>query len=322
MLYDFAMGQLDRERQAAVEDFLKTDKESQGILEGIRAGLAYAEQIGRLELKNETLQHIRESENAISLGRKYSSWSEWPDSLRWSITAITLSTVVAALVAVIPWAKLPSLKPAKKQETIQIAEIPHPNEQQIESVQEHQEGDTAAEEQGSGDEEGDDTDAPTPPSAIASRDEKRSAPAVKSVATAKTARAESADESDSESDESSSRGEEKLNAGNAASATMSKEAKPKGFVYRAFMTLSNLDELGPKITDNITELGGEKAGEVELGWKRGSGRYYHFAMPQENEEKLLEKLRAYGPVRISKDPHSRVMPPGQVRFILWVESAR
>ena len=86
------------------------------------------------------------------------------------------------------------------------------------------------------------------------------------------------------------------------------------------MTLPDLEKLGPKITADIEQLGGEKAGEVELGWKRGTGRYYHFAIPEANQEKLLERLRAYGPVRLSKDAHPRVMPKGQVRFILWVEA--
>jgi hypothetical protein len=94
----------------------------------------------------------------------------------------------------------------------------------------------------------------------------------------------------------------------------------RGYVYRAFMTLADLENVAPKITQQIKELGAEKAGEVELGWRRGSGRYYHFSMPESNEQRLLETLRGYGPVRISKDPHPRVMPEGQVRFILWVES--
>jgi hypothetical protein len=94
----------------------------------------------------------------------------------------------------------------------------------------------------------------------------------------------------------------------------------RGFVYRAFMTLADIENVAPKITQQLKELGAEKAGEVELGWRRGSGRYYHFSMPESNEQRLLENLRGYGPVRISKDPHPRVMPDGQVRFILWVES--
>jgi hypothetical protein len=94
----------------------------------------------------------------------------------------------------------------------------------------------------------------------------------------------------------------------------------RSFVYRAFMTLSDLEDITPKITQQIKELGAEKAGEVELGWRRGSGRYYHFTIPENSEQRLLESLRVYGPVRISKDPHPRLMPEGQVRFILWIES--
>jgi hypothetical protein len=95
----------------------------------------------------------------------------------------------------------------------------------------------------------------------------------------------------------------------------------QGVVNRAFMSIDRLDELAPKIVVQIKELGAEKAGEVELGWKRGTGRYFHFAIPETNEARLLEVLRAYGPVRISKDVHPRVMPPGQLRFILWIESS-
>ena len=102
--------------------------------------------------------------------------------------------------------------------------------------------------------------------------------------------------------------------------TEKKDAKAKGFVYRAFMSITNVDEASEQIVQQIKELGGVKAGEVELGWKRGSLRYFHFTMPQANEELLLEQLRAYGPVRISKDPHPRVMPEGQVRFILSIDA--
>jgi len=109
----------------------------------------------------------------------------------------------------------------------------------------------------------------------------------------------------------------------AGAAVASKTGKPQGFVYRAFMTLDDLDTLGPKITQLVQELGGVKAGEVELGWKKGNSvRYYHFSIPDDNQEKLVEQLQTYGPVRISKDPHPRIMPKGQVRFILWVEAPK
>lgn len=314
MLYDYVVGRLDADRVAAVEEFLKTDQECRAILEGIQAAQTYAEQLKRTEIKSEVVAALKESENAVSLGRKYSSWREWPESLRWSISALAISALVAALVVVTPWQKLrlPGLKDfsqKKASDVVELAEVPHANEKQLETALETAETEPSTEESGSGDEEMDvaaegqpapggknmaalplPTSTPTPvPTPIVTA----KAPAPTPVASKPVA---------------------------AADTTASKkEAKTKSFVYRAFMNLADLEEVGPKIAEHITELGGSKAGEVELGWKRGNGHYYHFSLPEENEEKLLEKLRAYGPVRMSKDPHPRVMPPGQVRFILWVE---
>ncbi|MCM2280431.1 MAG: hypothetical protein NDI61_01135, partial [Bdellovibrionaceae bacterium] len=98
-----------------------------------------------------------------------------------------------------------------------------------------------------------------------------------------------------------------------------KEAKPKGFVYRAFMNVASVDEVTPEVTKQLESLGGEKAGEVPLGWRKGAGSYFHFTISETHVEEVTKLLRTYGPVRISKDPHPRVMPTGQVRFILWVE---
>ncbi len=329
MLYDYAVDRLDEDRRAAVDEFLKTDKECQKILEGIRAALVFTESLGKTQLRTDIAFHVRESENAISLSRKYSSWKEWPEALRWSLTAIGVSVVVAGVVAIIPWNKIPSLRP-KRSDTIEVAAIARPTDKQIEAAQEQQEMEPAAPgaDEGSGDDvidtpdvadvgkptarppmEGDhdEGEGPVPVSAI----KPTPAPTPKSTGTpVQVAATKSAEPAKAPMSEEAETEPEK------------KEAKAKGFVYRAFMNLSNLDEIGPKITEHIIELGGEKAGEVELGWKRGSGRYYHFAVPEENEEKLLEKLRAYGPVRISKDPHPRVMPQGQLRFILWVDAAR
>lgn len=99
-----------------------------------------------------------------------------------------------------------------------------------------------------------------------------------------------------------------------------KEGQRKGYVYRLFMDLSRLDQLTQPIAQKIKGLGGEKAGDVPLGWKRGEGSYYHFTLPETNYANLLAQLKSYGPVRISKDAHPRVMPEGTIRLILWIES--
>jgi len=332
MLYDYAVGRLDSERKQAVEEFLAGDKDSARLLEGIRGGLEYSDRLAATEVKAEVLAHLSEAESAISLGRRYSYWREWPDSVRWSITAVFVSILLAGLVAVIPWKNFPAVRgmlasvlKVKKPDVIEIAQLTRPSEEdQAEVHQDQQEGDTAIEE-GSGDEEMDMADEGAPPEGHV----QQAPPGVAAKPPAPSplqlplpvAVTGSVAASPGQAAKPGATPLAKVAADEETQAPAAKENKPKGFVYRAYMTLGNLDDLGPKITEHITELGGEKAGEVELGWKRGTGRYYHFTVPEEGEEKLLEKLRAYGPVRISKDPHPRIMPEGQVRFILWIEAA-
>jgi hypothetical protein len=318
MLYEYAIDRLDPERRQAVEEFLATDKECRDILEGIRAALEFSGRLSTIRVSATVSENLKDSENLVSLGRRYSSWKEWPESLRWSVMAIAISSVVAGTVALIPWQMIPGFRDQRPKEYIEIAQIPNSNSQLV-AVEEAPDFEGAEASEGSGDEFIDDGKLPPPAAgkiakssedrgdgqsgapvpALVMKDKKGAADIQKPVSEAAAA-AEASEES---------------------ASSRKDQGKAKGFVFRAFMTLRDLEVLGPKITTNIQEFGGQKAGEVELGWKRGSGRYYHFSLPEANESGLLEKLRAYGPVRISKDPHPRVMPAGQVRFILWVESA-
>lgn len=346
MLYDFAIDQLDSERKQAIEEFLEKDRECQDLLEAIRRGLQYSDQLSATSIKPEILAQLRESENAISLGRRYSKWASWPETIRWSVTALSVSAVVAAIVALVPWQRM-AFQRGKPSDTIEIAKIPNDAVDRLKDLQESNEPPVPNEsDEGSGDEgfpiaaqppgdgtqdhSGDHEDAPpTKPKqnvvsaptplvkAEAAKPTIIMAPAPSVVAAPGAKATPIVIMATNEGTQSVGASQD----GTSEHASEKKDAKAKGFVYRAFMTLNNLEVIGPKITELIREGGGEKAGEVELGWKRGAGRYYHFSLPQDNEERLLEQLRAYGPVRLSKDPHPRIMPQGQVRFILWIESA-
>lgn len=361
MIYDYATGQLDTERRAALEEFLATDTESQVLLKNIERAQGYCEKLKKVSVDAETLLQLQEAESAVSLGKRYSSWKEWPETLRWSITAIALSAVVAGSVALVPWSKLsPSKKSGAGPETVEVAQIPQPKSEDTTEVAANEDngsGDEAPEDmndEGSGDDVADSGDdesgapskealaaiaaaqkqkaTPTPtatPVAVAANKVGgltppasigRSTPAPFVSVNLPTAPAQKP-AAPAPTPAPASNASTKLTMSVTADSHAAGDAKARGFVYRAFMTLDNLEEIGPKITSDIVALGGEKAGEVELGWRRGSGRYYHFALPEDNEKKILERLQVYGPVRISKDPHPRIMPPGKVRFILWIDSA-
>ncbi|MCB0356216.1 MAG: hypothetical protein KDD40_04375, partial [Bdellovibrionales bacterium] len=95
----------------------------------------------------------------------------------------------------------------------------------------------------------------------------------------------------------------------------------KGELYRAFMTLDNIDTVTQEFIDKISQLGGEKAGKVRLGWRKKDGSYFHFEMDESKLEDLENFFKTYGALRIYKDPHWRVMPEGKIRIILWVEDS-
>lgn len=109
----------------------------------------------------------------------------------------------------------------------------------------------------------------------------------------------------------------------AAPEPKKQDAKPvearKGEIIRATLTSQQVEEWTPLVVDKILSLGGIKAGEVQLGWKRKGGSYFHFSLPEANYETLKEYLQTLGPVRIVREPHPRVMPEGTIRLILWIE---
>ena len=311
MLYDFATDRLDPDRKDAIEEFLKNDKECRNLLDAIHRGGEYAEKLSGTKLKSDLVHQLMDAENVLSLGKRYSSPMQWPDSIRWSLMAIVISSLVAATVALVPWNKMPTFQ-SKPTDTIEIAKLHGPPEptkgdvppEAAETLPEDNE------QHGSGDDVEDEGPEAAQAAKVVANQKQPPTPAPPPLA----------DQGDRGREGKPVTPNEEIAKAQASAAGEKHDPKAKGFVYRAFMTLNDLETLGPKLSEQIIELGGEKAGEVELGWKRGTGRYYHFALPESNEEKILEILRAYGPVRISKDPHPRVMPKGQVRFILWVES--
>lgn len=95
--------------------------------------------------------------------------------------------------------------------------------------------------------------------------------------------------------------------------------KPQGELLRIAMKVSSIENNADEIVAKIKDLGGAKAGQVELGWRKATGNYFHFSLPEENYTALLQFLGGYGSVRMNKTAHARVMPEGQIRVILWIE---
>jgi hypothetical protein len=101
------------------------------------------------------------------------------------------------------------------------------------------------------------------------------------------------------------------------------EQKMAGFVWRGSLKVEELnDDLAQRVTKVITDLGGTKAGQVELGYHQGQQRYYHFILPEENYEKFLSVLNEEGIVQLTKERHPRVIRSGHMRIIMTVEESK
>ena len=297
MLYDYICGDMDEERRAAVTACLAVDRETQEAHDAILSGLTAADSLSHAEPSDELLETLLRAESALSLGRRYSRWSNWPKALRWSGAAVALLAMVSLAVVLAPWRLLrghqaqgPHGEPVN---AVVLAPIANGSAARIGPDAETDEGDRkpivpdevqkAAQSQTVTETSGDEDEPQTP------------APAAAAVAAAPPPK----------------------EAPEEAHVT-----KATSFVYRAWLSTANVEGATADVIAAIRELGGEKAGEVELGWHRGSGSYFHFTLPQKNEQELMDRLKALGRVRFSKDAHPRVMPPGQIRLILWVEADR
>lgn len=305
LLYDYVTGDLDEERRAAVAQTVESDRETREAHDFVVRGLAVADEFAASAPSTKLLEAIMQAESAVSLGKRYARWRNWPRTLRTSLVVAIASALLGFLVTRLPFGRLSAARKAPN------AVVLAPIEKNAPSAAQLAEGLPApGVEDGSGDDV-DDTEegeAPQQPTVAAAA---KNAERLKREGEARALREAHAGE-DTRANEPEP----------PPAAAEKKDQKAKSFVYRAWLKVEDVEAESPKIVDIVSDLGGTKAGEVDLGWRKGAGAYFHFALPAKNEEDLLDRLKAHGRVRISKDPHPRVMPAGQVRFILWVEADR
>ncbi len=320
MLLDYHENKLDSARHEMVKKVLASDVETERALNQIKKGLDFAKLLSQAKLNENFGEQLKKSENISSLITHYSRFKNWSQAFRTSTYAILGCLFIVVIVMSLPRNTLMKFKLRQKasQEIVlsQVAknqdlgtESDDPEKRDAQAViaqnlptdTDEDDASDAAGTDASGDEHAEPIIIPPtpPPTRASAKAEKLAAAAIQK------------EESTEEGDESG----EKQTA-----SDISSDRKTGGFVYRGTMKIDELDERSPLIAQQIADLGGRKAGEVELGWRKDNkGSYYHFSMPEENYDKLLDYLHGFGPVRFSKDSHPRVMPQGEIRIILWVE---
>lgn len=313
LLYDYMSGILDEERKKAVEVHLEASKEAQLDYQKIQIGLQYAEKMKQITVSHALHERLSAPSSYLSVLFKKSRFDQWPVGLKWGLEALVVVFVIVTVLTVAPWEKVMKLRLSTGSKDVVLSEINKaPLEKQnpteapapLETPQFVDEGiktkETAATEPVLA--------ASTPVPAVkatATPAPEKKAPA-KVVAVAPVAN----EASEEESEES------------AETASETNKAST-GYLYRGQIAVTNLDAVGPKIKEKIMELGGRKAGEVELGWQKTPGSaYFHFTIPEAKYTELQTFLSDYGKAKINRDKHPRLMPDGIIRLIITVDEAK
>ncbi len=285
MLYDYMIGELDDDRRAAVEQYLSYAPDIQSELKLMKLAEQYCGQLAKTRTSSTHLEELKNVKSFAAVVIDRLRWVNWPETLRWATQALVISFLVAMIALVIPWSHLSFKFPKRESSPATAAK------------------------------RGDLPEEPTEATLAKLPTTAESTPAVAAPSVAATA--------------APAEGSTKSAAKNTVAAAIESPSTPQktktiqlqGNLFRMMMTIEKAGELTPEITEKILKLGGEKAGQVDLGWRKESpvGSYYHFKMPEANYDELVKTLGAYGPVRIYKNPHERLMPPGEIRIILFIE---
>lgn len=297
LLYDYLMGNLDQERNTAVADHVKFSRDAQLDLSKIEVGLKYAEKLSETVVSQPIIEQIGIPSNYLTVLLQKSQFDRWPQGLKWGLEALIVVAAIVSVLTITPWQKVVQFGMSTGAKDVILAEVSK-TESSSPTFEDKPQFVDEGLKTGKSDA---DTGATTP--AVAASP----APAVKASPVASPAPVAKAD--------TKPKAEPIAEPAGTAVAGIG-----GGFLYRGEIAVTNLNTTGAKITDKINELGGRKAGAVELGWKKTpNSMYYHFTIPEARYQDLLNFLGTHGKPQLSKEKHPRIMPDGIIRLILTVD---
>ncbi|WP_413583169.1 zf-HC2 domain-containing protein [Bdellovibrio sp. HCB288] len=295
LLYDYLSGVLDEERKLAVEDHVKFSRDAQLDLNKIQNGEVYAKQLASTIVSQPIIEQINTPSTYLTVLMQKSNFDRWPQGLKWGLEALVVVGVIVTLLTVAPWQKVLQIGMSGGSKEVVLSEV-----SKTEKVAQYEDKPQFVDEEPKTDKP---LQVPKPmPTAEVKATPAATVAAVPSVAPTKTATTAAAAVAKNEAEEDSS------------------AVASGGHLYRGEIALTNLSVVGPKITEKIKELGGRKAGSVELGWQKSpTSTYYHFTLPAAKYQDLTNFLGTYGKVNLIKEKHPRVMPDGIIRLIITVD---
>lgn len=293
LLYEHLTENLEDLRKEDIEIYINKSEASEQEYKKLLLAQEYCTGLSQAKIQPDLLEKIKFQKKMSEKVLGSFHWKNWPVILKWVLQALSLATVTAFIMILVPWKELPVFK-EEGNATIELARV-----DQAERVKPEAGEESAAKTEL--------TKAVSDVTQLVGQE-----PEPKKIEKPKVV-------------------EEKKPEVVAAKPVEKKEVKPvakplsatklKGFVYRAYLYLNDLDAMTPVIADKIRSMGGKKAGKVQLGWRQKGGSYFNFSLSENKYEDVVEYLKGLGAFSVNKDAHRRVMPDGQVRIILWIEGA-
>lgn len=294
MLYDYKSDKLDALRSQAVEECLSSSPRVRDELKKLTLGMNYCDKLKEIKVSLPLIEAISSQPKPTEKLISKLGFTQLPQPVKWGLEAVVVAVAIALFVTQVP-------ELFKGQEdSLVVRKIETSNDIEVEQKEESIDVDQSHIAQQSAETKV----AVNPPEAPKVKEsvlveDKVVKPDVMAVAT----------------------------PGSQTSAPLPesivvKPVKKQGYVYRLVMFVDNVDEVTPQIVQLLETNGGKKAGEVELGWRRKGGSYFHFTIPKQNYGLVTEELKKYSDFNIVKSDHPRVMPEGVERFILWVEERK
>lgn len=335
LIYDYLNNQVSDQKKEQIEEALKDNYSVRLEIKRIQSAKQFLYSIRHFEVPGKISERIEVLQEEPVISPSKFNVQQLPEGIRQAVFALGVVSVLLCVLLLIPWHKIRDLRvDSVSQEIVSLDRSKSRSSMDLAEAEKNEkplfQDETGTEA----------TDTVTAvPTSIAKVTETSSPPSVKPVVepskipvvtqapeTQKPV-AKAQPEKDANPKSSAALAQSNTTPGPAPSIKDVEagvnESATAGYLYRGQMKLTNLEVSGKRLTEKIMELGGRKAGEVDLGWKRGpTTLYYHFTIPEARYEELKTFLSLYGQPKINKEKHPRVMPEGIIRLILTIDEEK
>ncbi len=293
-LYEYLQNLLDEERKKAVEEVIHSDKNTQSDFMKMTNGLQYVELLSEVVISDKIVDQTVNRNTSFHKILNKIKFDRWPLSIKWTLEALIIILAMVITLNVFPWGKIVHLASEDQNKDMIITKIDRKKKELLNAGSER---------------------------------------SLKEVVNAKPEFIDEGIKLDSKKVslvkipfsvknsieiKSNEPNQEKPVVQNSTDISNAKTTG--GFLYRGQLQVTNVEMIAPKISDKIFELGGRKAGEVEIGWKKSNQTfYYHFTLPKSKLPELESLLKIYSELKLKKEPHARVMPDGILRIIFTID---